>query len=214
MSVAPAEDQSALPQSLPRPPSSFARVPRRKTLKTKSHSSPFLKYFHCGWKNCLINNTWHFTYLFITTVSISYRAAHMQSSLFLFFFFCFCATAPWLPLNSTFQMLIYLFQFWHQSNLLMNDALHFPCHVENIKILAPHEEDVLTYWKCKILETTWWLRLVISAYFLARLLVVAARHLRTSFLPTAFEYLHNIGWQRQLPPWGWISSLFNDTCFF
>lgn len=21
-------------------------------------------------------------------------------------------------------------------------------------------------------------------------------------LPTAFEYLHNIGWQRRLPPWG------------
>lgn len=26
--------------------------------------------------------------------------------------------------------------------------------------------------------------------------------LKCLILPTAFEYLHNIGWQRRLPPWG------------
>lgn len=66
----------------------------------------------------------------------------MQFSLSFSFFLFFASVplAPWLHLNSTFQMLIYPCKFRHQSCRLMNDAWRSPCHVKNIKMLAPHGE--------------------------------------------------------------------------
>lgn len=97
----------------------------RKTLKTKSHFFPSLKYFHCCWKNCLINNTWRFTYLFITTVSISYGAAHMQFSLpfsLFLFFLLLCHLLRGFPCTL-------LFRCWFiRVNLDINHAAWWMMH--------------------------------------------------------------------------------------
>lgn len=128
-------------------------------------------------KKCTINNTWRFTYLFITTVSISYRAAHTQSLLFLFVSFSFFASVPLLR-GFTWTL---LFRCWFiRFNLDINHAVWWMMHGiflamsrtskcwHHMGRRAVGPQSIFAYWKCKIVESTLWLRWVISAYFQAR----------------------------------------------
>lgn len=113
----------------------------------------------------------------------------MQSLLPYYYFFFFAS----VPLLRGFTWTL-LFRCWFiRFNLDINDSDCWMMHSIFLAMLRSSKcwhhmgrrvgglQSICTYWKCEILETARWLRWIISAYFQARLFMVAARHLRASF---------------------------------
>lgn len=115
---------------------------------------------------------------------------HTQSLLPLLFLFVFFASVP-LLCGFTWTL---LFRCWFiRFNLDINHFGWWMMHSIFFAMLRTSKcwhhmgrrvgrlQSICTHWKWGILETARWLRWVISAYFLARLFMVAARHLCASF---------------------------------